>query len=154
MHDFSMWHKKKRFKSSWHKSVSKLKSLFFKPVDLYFYFFRWARSTTEAPPVGGENDGDLAASGDRSFAYTERVLFSPESRARVHLPPATIPIIDRAINDRSTNISGQRSFSERVGQASAVISDAAESGPFSLPFGLRLKNGGGNNGTGGRKVRN
>ena len=103
--------------------------------------------------MGGENDGDLAASGDRSFAYTERVLFSPESRARVHLPPATIPIIDRAINDRSTNISGQRSFSERVGQASAVISDAAESGPFSLPFGLRLKNGSGNNGTGGRKVR-
>ena len=102
--------------------------------------------------MGGENDGDLAASGDRSFAYTERVLFSPESRARVHLPPATIPIIDRAINDRSTNVSGQRSFSERVGQASAVISDAAESGPFSLPFGLRLKNGGGNNGTGGRKV--
>ena len=70
----------------------------------------------------------------------------------MHLPPATIPIIDRAINDRSTNVSGQRSFSERVGQASAVISDAAESGPFSLPFGLRLKNGGGNNGTGGRKV--
>ena len=38
------------------------------------FFFRWARSTTEAP--------DLLFSADGSAEHTERVLFSPE-RTRV-----------------------------------------------------------------------
>ena len=46
---------------------------------MFFIIFRWARSTTVAPL--SQLDGDLDASGDRSFAYTERILFKPE-RAR------------------------------------------------------------------------
>ena len=44
-----------------------------------FLNFRWARSTTVAPL--SQLDVDLEASGDRSFAYTERILFKQE-RAR------------------------------------------------------------------------